>query len=730
MSNCSNPLLFTTPTCYSILRPASASAQATITPSRHRKITLQLTIFARAVFQYSDSLGDRQLRLLNLNFGHGDEIICLEIQTYEIDDHPPYIALSYTWGDSNDTVPVLCNGRVIAVTRNLKEALWQFREDRKRLVRQGSSTMSRRQLLYFWIDAICINQKDNDEKSYQVGLMTEIYHRARHVFAWLGVADKSSDLAIRCINTIGTMAEACGLEDATELCEKLWHEMAFVPGGVQRLVSVDPVIRYMDGSLFTVSGKALKELFDIVNGWSSQSDLLPITELKDFFTRSWWTRMWVLQEITLSKDTHFICGAQRISKTRCNAFIHMYAGLRKVICTALQKNLKPLNRYQLEIMMHLFHLRPNILLSMPRIYHESRFPLAALLRATCVGSINPNRHGPHHLESTKPADKIFALLGLAADRMELERFGVVPNYDIPYEQIYATTMAALLRQGHISLLSMCQAPRSPNLPSWVPDWSQSVTDMLQDIRQDHMTLYPEFSSSGHRTHGTPIKIFNDNGIVRRVSIKSYLYDEIYQVGRFFNRTDSKEVPLSQTYSWPIDWLLEIMRLSYCTRKNYKGFHNRLRASGRSAIGDVGWNKEGEFERVGNVRFADAVTLLRDGLQSIENARFKREAQHFIASRTIDSVVGGRIGKELELATEIMGKSLGRLPFVTRKGHLGLSSERVMCGDMIAIIAGSQVPFVLRPQDKGELSVVSEAYVDGIMDGEIAGTSDYSYITLV
>jgi hypothetical protein len=68
--------------------------------------------------------------------------------------------------------------------------------------------------------------------------------------------------------------------------------------------------------------------------------------------------------------------------------------------------------------------------------------------------------------------------------------------------------------------------------------------------------------------------------------------------------------------------------------------------------------------------------------------------------------------------------------VTQKGHLGLSSECVMQGDTIAIIAGSQVPFVLRPQDNEQFSVVSEAYVDGIMDGEVAGISDYSYITLI
>jgi hypothetical protein len=383
-------------------------------------------------------------------------MVCLDIQTYRIDDHPPYIALSYTWGNPNDTLPILCDGRVISVTRNLREALWRFREDRRRMVRLKSSIKSRGQLLHFWVDAICINQTDNKEKSHQVALMAKIYQRARHVFVWLGPADKSSDISIRCINNIGKMAEDCGMEHASELLHKIWHGTVFVPGGVQRLISINHVFRNVDGSLFKVSGKDLHDLFNVINNRSNQSNGLPITALQDFFSRSWWTRMWVLQEITLSRDTHIICGAQKLSRNRCSAFINMYAALWRITATAFRRDHKSLNQYQLKITMTLFHHRPTILLSMPRIYHESRFSLAALLRATCVGSINLNRHGPHNLESTKPEDKVFALLRLAADRKELESFGIVPNYDVPYQQIYAATMAALLRQGHISLLSMCQ----------------------------------------------------------------------------------------------------------------------------------------------------------------------------------------------------------------------------------------------------------------------------------
>lgn len=92
-------------------------------------------------------------------------MVSLEIGTYSIEDPPPYIALAYTWGDANDVVPVLCNGRVLAVTANLEKALWQFREDRKRLVRAMFSKRSHSQLLHFWVDAICINQTNRRRRA-------------------------------------------------------------------------------------------------------------------------------------------------------------------------------------------------------------------------------------------------------------------------------------------------------------------------------------------------------------------------------------------------------------------------------------------------------------------------------------------------------------------------------------------------------------------------------------
>ncbi|KAK0709221.1 heterokaryon incompatibility protein-domain-containing protein, partial [Lasiosphaeria miniovina] len=86
----------------------------------------------------------------------------------------PYEALSYTWGADVHDEPVRVDGRPLRVTRNLHHALARLR--------RHSSQPPR----VLWVDAICINQGDDDEKNLQVCEMRHIYGRAAAVVAWLG----------------------------------------------------------------------------------------------------------------------------------------------------------------------------------------------------------------------------------------------------------------------------------------------------------------------------------------------------------------------------------------------------------------------------------------------------------------------------------------------------------------------------------------------------------------
>ncbi|KAH7347015.1 heterokaryon incompatibility protein-domain-containing protein, partial [Pyrenochaeta sp. MPI-SDFR-AT-0127] len=98
-----------------------------------------------------------------------------------LDDKFRYRALSYTWGTTNDTLPISLNGHRFEVTRNLKRAL-----QRLRAFDAGTP---------IWIDAICINQIDMDERMHQVQLMRYIYESPVEVVCYLGEPESQQTMA-------------------------------------------------------------------------------------------------------------------------------------------------------------------------------------------------------------------------------------------------------------------------------------------------------------------------------------------------------------------------------------------------------------------------------------------------------------------------------------------------------------------------------------------------------
>ncbi|KAB8277105.1 heterokaryon incompatibility protein-domain-containing protein [Aspergillus minisclerotigenes] len=103
-----------------------------------------------------------------------------------------YEALSYVWGNPNDTKSILVNGHDFQLTQSLYTALLHIRDDQ--LVRR------------LWLDVICINQNDEDEKASQIPLMRDIYGYAYRVLVWLGDVADNSDEAFETIRFAGEQA--------------------------------------------------------------------------------------------------------------------------------------------------------------------------------------------------------------------------------------------------------------------------------------------------------------------------------------------------------------------------------------------------------------------------------------------------------------------------------------------------------------------------------------------
>lgn len=91
---------------------------------------------------------------------------------------PAYTAISYTWGDPNLLATILINGKRMQVRRNCEDVLRQPCWNKNG---------------YFWMDAICINQADNDEKSFQVAKMGKVFRDARQTLACVGLHENDSE---------------------------------------------------------------------------------------------------------------------------------------------------------------------------------------------------------------------------------------------------------------------------------------------------------------------------------------------------------------------------------------------------------------------------------------------------------------------------------------------------------------------------------------------------------
>ncbi|KAF3055180.1 Heterokaryon incompatibility protein 6, OR allele [Daldinia childiae] len=124
-----------------------------------------------------------------------------------------YEAISYTWaneaGDSKRCRPLYLdnNWYRLPITENCEAALRRFRY--------------RKKARYLWVDSICINQEDGDEKREQVGLMPEIYSRARNVLVYLGKGSKYTSDAMFALNSDEQSSKRYG-EDGQYINEIKW----------------------------------------------------------------------------------------------------------------------------------------------------------------------------------------------------------------------------------------------------------------------------------------------------------------------------------------------------------------------------------------------------------------------------------------------------------------------------------------------------------------------------
>ncbi|KAK3708521.1 hypothetical protein LTR37_011416 [Vermiconidia calcicola] len=123
-----------------------------------------------------DGLRADEFRLLEPISGLHERDLCFRIRTFRREHAPPYTAVSYTWGDASASQAITINDRDFRVRPNLWACLYYLR------IYADPSVSTWK---HIWVDAICINQNDTQERSSQVLAMRDIYMRACTVSVWL-----------------------------------------------------------------------------------------------------------------------------------------------------------------------------------------------------------------------------------------------------------------------------------------------------------------------------------------------------------------------------------------------------------------------------------------------------------------------------------------------------------------------------------------------------------------
>lgn len=145
----------------------------------------------------------------------GYDIICT-LQNVSLDNISEFEALSYVWGDPGRKLSILLHNQEFEVTWNLAHAL--------RHLRAAESNILEARTL--WIDAICIDQQNINERNQQVRRMDIVYKRAKQVVVWLGNYSEPEDELVEFPDEWGFQKLEPGSFESTQEAFKLAKDLA------------------------------------------------------------------------------------------------------------------------------------------------------------------------------------------------------------------------------------------------------------------------------------------------------------------------------------------------------------------------------------------------------------------------------------------------------------------------------------------------------------------------
>ena len=629
------------------------------------------------------------VRLLELLPGSGRVQCRLKVVKLS-ENTTPYEPLSYCWGEQTRRVSILVDDAPFDIGVNLHAALKRLRLES--------------QIRMLWVDAICINQheKGRDEKSSQVSFMRHIFQGGQRTLVWLGEHDGKTALAFRIIEFLSEYAEE---KPYAHLKSECWHEFQ------RMMLGKVPVPSHPFGRM-----------------WARWQRIKAVSALHSIFDRSWFRRVWVIQELAVSRQALLICGIHTIEWD--------------TVEFAYEKSL---SRWGMDD-----YLR--MLCRQRQIYQrrEPQEPEKLILAA--AGS-----------EATDSRDRIYVMLGLQVhtedelshtedelsytedelshsedelshsedelSHSEDEFVHVEISYTVDAQDLFMGMTKTLFQETRdAGLLSACIGCQDPKMRSWALRY------------EDTKSSIPHSQHFAWRTPGGMLFLpttgdslfkckFADND--KLLGISGLVIDSIIAIGPVLQPLPSvniiKDVPLS--------FWIDCIRcyLSWRAMAGLNEVHDLRWDEAQNAFIQILWHDSSRFKLENYAydeyreRFEKFDKLIMDNFSFLEtknSAHTPSKPRQLADSVRAISVVAGLMLKFLaggdflevaELYFDMVFPERRRMA-KTQMGLFGLVPAESLPGDKVVLIAGSSYPFILRPSGGSRYKLVGDSYIHGIMDG--------------
>ncbi|KAF2664857.1 HET-domain-containing protein [Microthyrium microscopicum] len=382
---------------------------------------------------------NQELRLIRI-LPSQDPSASLEcfLDVISLRDFPIYYALSYVWGDQSRTVQILVNHHPVNITENLAAALTQLRS-------KGFEGP-------LWADAISINQNDVKDKSHQLPMMRDIFAGAVTTIIWLGPESDDSSLAFNLFRKFGL-----AVAEATKVVKEDILALKDHPGEEYTNPTMLPTeFLHAVGNIFD---EKAGDIFERRLSHGLQD--IDFEAVASLWTRSYWRRIWIMQEYVLSKNILLLCGSKQISS-------HVFEDALKAIQTPY---LYGLSRILPEESFN------GIAKSKPPSSVSNLIALRATQSASHsadFGSLWDLVLATREHNASNPLDHIYGILGF----LETTFYPISIDYSLSPGALFTQITEQFLKDPSIGLkvVSLLGTGVQPNenilsKPSWVPDYS-------------------------------------------------------------------------------------------------------------------------------------------------------------------------------------------------------------------------------------------------------------------